>query len=291
MLRHAWGLAVACLVMAAAGGLAHGALVLDDFNYGTDSQTMNSITSPGGSGWTGRWGATTGSSTSKMFIDRDANLTYSGGGYDITQSGVGRAYGTYTAFRGINRYIDTDLAGEIWFSVLLQTVSSSPASHAGIQFNNHADAPYSGNDYDIGKWHVDIRVNDLQVRYNGVNYTGLKTLALGQTHLIVGRLVVGPGFDLMEVWADPADLSNLGTPLFSRMDADMGSKLYLAGVFAYAEGGTETARGYIDALRISDGDGSAARAFFDVTGVPEPSTLTAAAVGIAFLVIRGRQRR
>jgi len=269
------------------------ALVLDDFNYGNDSQAMNAIASPGGSGWTGKWGATTGTSTGKMFIDRDANLTYSGGGYAITQSGVGRAYGVYTAFRGINRYIDINLTGEIWFSVLLQTVTSSPVSHAGLQFNAHADAPYSGNDYDIGKWHVELVANSLQVRYNGANYPNLATLTLGQTHLIVGRLVVGAGNDTMEVWADPADLTNLGTPLFSASSADMGNAVYLGGVFAYGEGGTETTRGYIDALRISDGGGNAAQAFYDATGVvaiPEPSVAAMAAAGLAWVMMRGRRR-
>jgi hypothetical protein len=254
-------------------------VVVEDFSYASSALQGKG----GGSGWSGNWGASTGGGalTSRVLADSSANLTSPL--YNITQSGTGYAYGDYNAFRGINRYVEPDLAGAGWFSALVRNTNA--AYHAGIEFNTHADAPYAGSDYAQGPWDVELSGTSLIARYNGVNSASLATLALNQTHLILGRLTLGAGNDTMEVWADPLDMLSLGSPLFSAGSANMGADLYLAGVFAFGNVNNNPAlrEGRVDALRISDGDGSANDAFTDVTGIviPEPVTLVLAALAVA----------
>ncbi|MBI1370340.1 MAG: hypothetical protein GC162_17025 [Planctomycetes bacterium] len=238
----------------------------------------------GGTGWTGQWGASTisSSNTSRIKIDADNNLTYSGGGYNVPQTGVGLAYGDFNGFRGINRYINTDLVGQVWFSILVKNTSSNFVS--GIEFNNHADAPFGGTDYAQGAFDVGLFGTSLNVRYNSVNTTGVATLALNAVHLIVGHIVIGAGNDTLQVWADPANLASLGTPLFSASSANMGNALYLAGIYAY--GNVTSLNGQVDALRLADGP----NAFANVTGVPEPSSFALLAV-LAAPLLRRRARR
>ena len=265
-------LAAAVAILLAAGGTAQATVVSEDFSY-SSGQLQNM--SGGGTGWfdgTLGWGASTGggATTSKVLVDAATNLTTTVGGYNITQTGTGLAYGRYNAFRGSNRYIDTDLSGTVWFSALLRNPVST--DRAGIQFNNHADAPYGGADYNRGNFDVGIYGQDLRVTYNGgLPGPSAATVPVGQTHLVVGKMVIGAGNDSLEVWADPADLQSLGAPDFSQADANIGDDLYLAGVFGYHQrGGGDSDSGQIDALRISDGGGDAAQAFLDVVGPLAP---------------------
>ena len=260
------GLAAAVGMLLAAGPMARAGLVADDFSY-TAGQLR--LKGSAGGGWADGWGATTGTSTSKMLVDDATNLTTTVGGYNITQTGTGLAYGVYNASRGVNRYIDTDLGGTVWFSALLKNPASS--DRAGIQFNNHADAPYGANDWEEGDFQVGIYGSDLRVKYGGTLSASAATVAVNQTHLVVGKMVLGAGNDSLEVWADPADVNSLGAPDFSRSDADMGDDLHLAGVYGYFwPGGGDHPAGQVDALRISDGDGDAGQAFIDVVGPPAP---------------------
>ena len=278
--RNVPGLLLAAIVTMAAcwASPAPATIISADFSTSADNAQLLNNTLTDGSGWVtnSNWGASTGTggNTSKIKLHSGLNLTTNMGGYDVAQTGSGVAYGDYNAFRGINRYT-TSMSGEIWFSVLVQNLNALNTDRAGIQFNNHA-MPTSLSDYDRGPWDVALVGTDLQVRYNGTNSASLATLAVNQTHLLLGKLTIGAGNDTMQVWADPADLNNLGTPLFSQSDADMGSTLYLAGIFAWGSSSTANIKqGYIDALRISDGGGNAQQAFSDVTGmpVPEPGTL------------------
>ena len=161
--------------------------------------------------------------------------------------------------------------------------------YAGIQFNNHADAPYTGIGYNRGPFDIMLHGTDLTVHYNGADSASLATLALGQTHLVVGRWGIGAGNDSLSVWADPADLQSIGAPLLTKNDADAGAALYLAGVFAYGSSTSGTSRqGKLDALRISDGVGDVTTGYQDVTGVtPEPATVALVLAGLAF----SRRRR
>lgn len=279
------------LILIFAAGL-NAAIIREDFSYVDNSALLNQS---GGSGsWSGAWGASTGASanTSRIRADAGVNLSYSGGGYAISQSGTGRAFGDFNGFRGINRYIDSNLIGTVWFSILGQNLLAT--DHGGLQFNNHADAPYTGIDYNNGNFNVHLSGNSLIVRYGGVDSASLATLALNQTHLLLGRITFqdSGANDRLEVWANPADLTNLGVPLFSSNTADIGSDLFLAGIFSYGAS-TNIEQGYLDALRISDGGGNPVLAFTEVSGViPEPRLLMSLgfAVAAALFVCKKRKR-
>lgn len=248
------------------GSKANAATVIDDFNYPTGELRSQNT----GSGWSGKWGV--GGTTSRILVDSSNNLSFSLGGYNVPQTGTGLVTGNFNAFRGINRSVEPDLTGTIWFSVLINNAQAD--DRTGIQFNNHSDSSSTTVDYDPGRFHAEIFGTDVVVRYDGTE-TSLGThLELGMTHLLLGRITLTDGNDRLELWADPADLLNLGAPLFDMNNADMGSTLFLAGVFAYGSNdgaSTGANHGKLDALRLSDGNGDAAQAFLAVTGVPEPS--------------------
>lgn len=278
--------------IAASGPSAMATTVVEDFTYANGPLLLRN----GGSGWSSVWGPSTGTgqNTSRILADQTVNLTLaSGSGYDVTQTGTGLAYGNFSSFRGINRTLDVNLTGTIWFSVLVNNGQSD--DRAGIQFNNHEDSPFALTDYNQGAFHAEVAGSDLLVRYNGVTSASVATLALGQTHLLLGRLILGAGNDTFDLWADPANVLNPGTPLFTANTADMetlGSGLFLAGIFSYGNsdlGPTPGARhGMIDALRISDGNGNADAALQAVV-VPEPSVV--GLLMLAGVALNGRRRR
>lgn len=255
---------------------ASAATVVEDFSYA--SGTLSGKT--GGSGWGLAWGSgTTGGTTSRILTDDSANLSYTGGGYNITQTGTGFGYGNFDAFRGINRQIATPMTGTVWFSILM--LNGQADDRTGIQFNARGPATYSGVDYARGSFDVSLTGTDLNVRYGGVDSATLATLALGSTHLILGQITIGAGNDTLKVWADPANLALPGAPLFSASSADMGANLYLAGVFSWGTTPINVSQGKFDALRLADG-GSAG--YLAVTGVvltPEPGTFALWALGAA----------
>ena len=261
--------------------------MIEDFNYATNG-TMSSGPDNGGSGWSAAWGGGAGV-TGTMYTSNSANLSYSGGGYNITQTGTGYAYGTYNAYRGINRTFSA-LTGTIWFSVLLQDNAS--VDHAGIEFNNPRT---SGLDYNASPYQIDLYGSSLDV-YDGSTTTSTVAatgLAVGQTHLIVGSITIGSGADTLNVWADPSDLSNLGTPLYTNSSVDMGNSLSSAGIFSYVDSGTTDSQ--IDALMLSDGGGNSNTAFTAVTGVtpssaPEPGRGVLLMVFLLGFVMRRRRR-
>lgn len=288
MIRERSGKVMCVLVLAAAAGLlitasAGAGLVTEDFEGGNNDAAIDGRLT--GTGWEVAWGP--GGATSRARTKINANLSYSGGGYSIAQTGTGQAYGDYNAFRGINRAVATHLTGEVWFSLLVRNVEAG--GHGGIQFNNHSDSStYSGIDYNRGAFDVGIAVDDLVVRYGGADTVIDTSFAFGQTHLIVGRIVVGAGNDTLQVWVDPADLSNIGSPLFNQSDADMGNDVNLVGIFGYGDVFVDLKpNSYIDALRLSD----TGTAFLDVTGVTPIPTPAALPAGLALLGLLGLQRR
>ncbi|MFA5206581.1 MAG: PEP-CTERM sorting domain-containing protein [Lentisphaeria bacterium] len=295
-------LAFACLS-------AHAYLITDDFNYnntagGTGKAGYGYLgnATSGGTGFDGNWGATTGAwtgaictaptdgSTTTMVHGSvvGPNLTYSGGGYNIVQTGNGMAVTTAgsDAWRGINRYIHTTpgtaggLTGTIWFSFLMAVDSSQPFN--AVQFNAHADTPYSGNDYDRGGSGSNLEVGitgDSQFRLTcgGTNVFGAAgALAVGKPHLIIGELTVGSGLDTITVWADPADINNRGTGLTGSVD--IGNSLYLIGLGGNNYNANNVYAAY-DALRISD---------IYANVVPEPASLALLALGGVLFLRRRR---
>jgi hypothetical protein len=276
--------------MLAVAGAASAAVVVEDFAYTPDNATLRGQS--GGSGWTGVWGTSTSAAqnTGTILIDSDVNLAYATGGYNVTQTGTGLAYGTNSAFRGINRYVDTNLTGTIWFSLLVRNAATG--DRAGINLNHHHDLPASAaSDFTQGAFDIGLFGTDLIVRYNSVNSSSLATLTLNSTHLILGQIVLNSSGvnDTLRVWADPADLGALGTPLFDVTTANLGVDLYMLGVYAWGAAGTQ--RGNVDALRASDD----LDAFQDVTGyievveVPAPSGIASIAALSAGLIARRRR--
>lgn len=287
-------------------GVCHAATLVEDFpstSY-VNGQLDNQGSATGG--WGSVWGTGSTGTTGRVVISTASNLTYSGGGYNITQTGTGLVQGNFgdgtgtnSAFRGSNRTFSTGMSGTIWFSILLSNTDST--AHTGVSFNSDitgiSDTP--ATDYDVTPFRVDLSNTTAQLYFGSTTTaaaTGSGTYAVGSTHLLVGSLTVGAGNDSVSVWIDPSDLSNLGAAdLSSSGAADLGGTLSRFGVFDYglndvqAGGGNH---GKVDALRISDGGGSSSAAFTAVTGVstvPEPGRTTLFSLGLAVLIMRRRR--
>lgn len=289
MSRREWipfYLAVCLLAVSLPPGGVRAAIISEDFSYAS-SPLMNLS---GGSGFNGAWGASTGASqlTSRVRAVSGSDLSYSGGGYNITQAGSGYAFCDYNQFRGINRYTASDLTGDVWFSALLQVASSS--DHIGVQFNNHARPTYTGSDYAAGPYMIELSGTNLNVFYNS---TSVSTIAvtdatLSQTHLLLGKWTVdntAGANDRLQVWLDPADLTSLGTPVFDAATANLGDNLYLVGIFGSGSSNVSANtinKGFVDAIRVADGTD----AFNSVTGIPVPEPAGLLVLLPALLLLR-----
>jgi hypothetical protein len=261
--------------------------LVEDFSYASGNITgLGTATG----GWGGVWGAA-GNATGRININSTSNLTYSGGGYNISQTGTGYASGNYgNQFRGINRPVATPMTGTIWFSMLIYNIDAG--DHTGMLLNQNA-----GNDYDAGtNFAFGLLGTSLQINYAGTILTDTNaTFALNTTHLIVGRITVGAGNDTLSLWADPTSLSNLTntTPNLTVTNRDIGSNLNEVGFFTYSTTSTDTVvHGRADALRVSDGNGDANAAFFAVTGVnlvPEPTRAALALLSLTALLLPRRR--
>lgn len=286
-------------------GVSHAATLVDDFPSTTYVNGQLDNQGGTGNGWGTAWGAGSLGTTGRVVVSTASNLSYSGGGYNITQTGTGLVQGNYgdgtgttSSFRGSNRVFSTGMSGTIWFSILLNNTDAT--AHTGVSFNADitgiSDTP--GTDYDVTPFRVDLFNTTAQLYFGSTTIaaaTGAGTYAVGSTHLMVGSLTVGSGNDSVNVWLDPTDLGNLGTADLSASGADLGNTLSRFGVFDYGLSdvqGTGGTHGKVDALRISDGGGSSSAAFTAVTGfssVPEPGR--AALLVLGFLMLGLRRRR
>jgi hypothetical protein len=255
--------------------------VTADFNDFTTFPTAFGNTA-GGTGMTGLWA---GTGTQNVVA---GSLTYTLGGYAIQQSGAGSAgkvQGTYNEPRQNRRTLSNAMIGDIWFSMLVQNPDAQ--ARAGLSIN-----PATNGDPAAGAIErlLVLSGNSLTFQVNGTTLgTAAGALAVGQTHLLLGKLSVdvAGGNDQLLIWADPADLSLLGTPDITISGVDLLDSLSGVGLLSYNTNGPAFSAngGFIDALRISNqSDG-----FFQVTGVPEPSAL--AAVGALTLLARRRRRK
>jgi hypothetical protein len=212
------------------------------------------------------------------------DLTYTGGGYAVQQIGVnpGKVQGNYNEPRQNTRGLAADLDGDVWFSLLVNNPNQT--ARAGISLNPQTNAdPVQGPVERL----IVVSGDDLMFQLAGTNVgTAPDSLAVGQTHLILGKMTLVDGVDTLSIWADPEDLENLGTADLVVTDRDLMQSLFAVGLYSYNSAGPAfgASGGFLDALRISNGPD----AYFHVTGVPEPGGMVTL-VGGALLL--GRRRR
>ncbi|HUT01457.1 MAG TPA: FAD-dependent oxidoreductase, partial [Phycisphaerae bacterium] len=266
-------------------GVVYRGVVAADFNDYT-AFPVDLRYKTGGVGFDGPWD---GTGTESVHA---GDLTYSRGGYAIAQGGpgaAGKVQAHYYWPRQNYRSLAGDMGGEVWFSVLLH--NPDDGSVCGLTFNPTGNADPNSDSVRHG---VQIVGDQLRVILAGSTTSPVATLALDQTHLLLGRMVLEGGPDTFELWADPDDLSDLGPADFVEDGVDFFDLLSKVAVFGYNPEGPfnqpwRTNGGYIDALRLSNREGMGV-AFRDVTGVPEPGALVMLTLAIP-AVVRRRSRR
>lgn len=182
--------------------------------------------------------------------------------YAITQTGTPQSIiGSGSSAREANVALSTALTGSTIWGSFLVNLNGGTVGRGGIQFN----APVSATNPN------DPRVLalglDAQARLDGsggadINFSN--ALTSNATALILFSIDFDPaGNDTMNMWVNP-DVANLGAPLsFSTADWLGASGITTVSVFSYSSG----ALPLVDAFRLSDD----ADAYFQVTGIPEPS--------------------
>ena len=209
-------------------------------------------------GFVGDW---TGSSN--VFVKDAPDLTYAR--YRITQTGTTpRVYVSNAApDRQDVRQLETALSGDIWFSVLVHVPAGS--GYAGLTFNS------SGDDYDpiASAARVLMGPNKLHVGFDGgATSATTREFEADTTHLLLGKMRVVAGDDMLSVWVDP-DLSDAASPDdlptadLTTAAVDFANAITHVGVAGRDGAGVDVA---IDAIRLSN----SASAFQDVTGVATP---------------------
>ena len=239
-----------------------------------------------GSGVAGVWDGT----GTENFVAGD--LTYTKGGYAVAQTGVDsiKLQGNYNGRRQNYRSLNAPMEGEIWLSFLAQNSSTNARAGLSLNATNNADPAPTTPSGSIGH---SIVLSGTALQFlmgnDATTQTTLATagtLALNQTHLIVGRLSAGAGNDTLSLWADPVDLKNLGAPLITITNQDLLANLTSIGLLTYNTSATN-AGGYLDAIRLaSDTD-----AYSEVTGVPEPTAAALLAAAAGLLARRPRRNR
>ncbi|WP_442485002.1 FAD-dependent oxidoreductase [Aeoliella sp. SH292] len=210
-----------------------------------------------GTGWSGAWD---GTGTEQIVA---GNLQYSQGGYSITQQGSGlpgRVQGNYNESRQNTRAIAEPMTGEVWFSFLVQNPHASAVIGVSLNPATNGD-PEDGPIEDL----IALTGNTLSYQRDGqVVASASASLAVGGTHLVVGRLSLSNATDSLRLWVNPDSMSLLGTPDISIEDPTLAVGLSSIGLLSYNPAGAafSAAGGYLDALRISN----ERHAMFEVTG-------------------------
>ena len=231
-------------------------------------------------GFSGNWAG-----SANVSIQDLPDLTYAN--YFITQSGTeDRIYQSNAGpDRQKVRALESAMSDEIWFTMLVNVPEiAGRDGYAGITFNNY------GNTWDPITTGARILLGDsLQVGFNGGTATVTGSFARDTTHLILGQMIVGDGNDTLSVWISP-DLTSVTSPAglpdatYSNTEVEFADSIVSVGV----AGRTTTNGGppvYMDAIWMSNRD----TAFYDVTGIPEPSTVALVGLFLAAMAIRRRR--
>jgi len=269
---------------------AHAVLLVADFN---DITAGSLAGKGGGTGFTGTW---SGSAAGNVVVPGLSSTLY-----NVPQSGTSQAAKNANNgdIRQNYRTVATSPTGEVWFSFLTETKTSSTGlstESAGISLNVPTTAsPFNNR----GDFYVQMTGNDLFYSFGAgtaasVNITPLTPgVAADKFTLIVGRLVINGGGapDSVSLWVDPDLIANGNinayTPVYSSSAVNALDSITTLGVITYQNG--MLGGGVVDNIRFSDGNGNAMQAYLDVTNVPEPSALALVLLGVSGLAVRRRR--
>ena len=267
---------------------ATGSYISEYFDYGDTIVNLDGL--GGGSGWAGDWQRTStwGIESDYTKYQPSTNLSSAVNGYENSGNVGGSAGGATRVDRTTWRSTGA-LDGTIWISFLLRFNQGFDNGHSAISFNpTHSNTGNAANMFSVRPGNSGNTPQNF--KYNGESSTvgsDIFNFSTNQTYLMMVRIVIDEDGDndRLDIWTHVADASSitaLGTPDFSRADADaFGSSLTSFGV------AIRDTR--IDAIRISNAENG-----FDfvTTGViPEPGTSALLMGGAVFMVLLLRRRR
>lgn len=259
----------------------------------------------GGTGFSGNWAGSSGIPR-VVGIDLTAPasthfaLTQTGNARSIDEVGTVNPTGTVpNVDRQRSRALATPLNGTIWLSFLVNSTSSA-TEVAGIGLNTPGGTS-TFNDYPtllaIG---TDLVYNsNRSINPRAAVTTFVPVVAAGVVpatgdSLIVARIFLDPAGILpsrLDAWVNP-DLTNMPAPQLTvnaleEIDPSFTKWNPVTAISRIAVGGTATPAGggNVDFLTLSNG----ADAFYDVTGVPEPTAATLAGALVLGLARRNRR--
>jgi hypothetical protein len=272
-----------------AAGSAQAVLLIANFN---DTSTGGTTSKAGGTGFTGNW---YGSASSNIVA-----INLSSPLYNVPQTGTALSLrnGNSGDIRQNFRNVTTSPTGEVWFSFLTQTQTNAAGDQtesAGISLNT----PSTGTPFNNrGDFYVQMTGGTLAYSF-GAGTAGTQVIsstpgtASTKLTLIVGRMVISPagGADNISLWVDPDLIANNNifayNPIYSNSTVNALDAISILGAISYQQG--SLGGGIVDNIRFSDGNGNAAQAYLDVTGVPEPSGMALALLGAGGFVLRRRK--
>jgi hypothetical protein len=286
-----WGLwAAGGVLLATLATDARATLLVANFN---DLLTAGDLKGKGGgTGFSSTWG---GSSTLQVVTGNLGSTLYNmpqlGTTLHVSGSNSGTSGGSSSSLRQEFRNTAASPTGTIWFSFLAKVEQSG--DRAGLSINSPTATPFA----DPGTVYAYLEGSTLNYQF-GTGTAGAVTNAqtVGTTALLVGRMTISDtGADAVSLWLNPDLIANPDitayNPIYSSNAVDwIGSGgIGHVGVIAARKLNAASGAGHVDNLRFSDGDGDAAQAFRDVTGVPEPGGLLLLAGAGGALAIRRRR--
>lgn len=271
-------------------GSAQAVVLIANFN---DTSTGGVNSKAGGTGFTGNWYG----SASSNIVTGDVTSSL----YNIPQGGTSLSLrnGNNAEIRQNFRTVTTSPTGEVWFSFLTRTQTSATGGteSAGISLNpSSTGTPFNNR----GTFYIQMTGNNLVYALGGAENTvpitpTVANTAYDKTTLIVVRMIISPsgGADTISLWVDPDLIANNNifayTPVYSNSTINALDTISVLGAISYQNANPGLGGGILDNIRFSDGNGNAAQAFFDVTGVPEPTSLALAALGVGGFLFRRRK--